>query len=207
MDDYPKKWDRSKFIPSWSNVLMSWMQCNQLYSWIFRVRHTTFFFSLSLSLHLALFSHFIHARIRLLMPQFTQPIVWQNNTPSGSIHALELKHVIFNYCLSFFLFVCAVSIFCSPLCSHCRRCCHRRDENAETTSTRWWLITYVSNTIWSAKQMTIFIWLIIMIIMRIMTMNRKPNRITQKTTAKAVIIKKFVTYHNRTEPKKPQINY
>lgn len=29
----------------------------------------------------------------------------------------------------------------------------------------------------------------------------------KKSTAKAVIIKKFVTYHNRIEPKKLQIKY
>lgn len=58
---------------------------------------------------------------------------------------------------------------------------------------RWCLANYIRNT-WSAKQMTIFIWLIIMIIMRIMTMHSQTVAQSQR---KAVIIKKFVTYHNR----------
>lgn len=66
----------------------------------------------------------------------------------------------------------------------------------KTTSTRriGWLIMYQTPCEVRSKWQLFFVWLIIMIIMKIMTMN---SQTVSKSQRKVVIIKKFVTYQNR----------
>lgn len=96
---------------------------------------------------------------------------------------------IFNYGLSLiflvFIFTLAGTLLLLFIGCCCCCCCsalfhHQSAETKRVDMMMVWLITYTAhNASWGAKQATIFIWLIIMIAMKIMTMNSQTVPHTQ----------------------------